>query len=107
MAVDVWLMAVEKERSLPWASFYLGGNGVERAMSWIGSPLCDSEPVQNNFHRAKYYPIIVGDAVKLLDFLEYEEALYEDHEMEGAREFLEGLEDFSFREEYILYVEIA
>ncbi len=104
--MSVWLVAIEKELSLPWASFYLGEFITRRVMFGPGSPLHGSGPVKT-FHRMEHYPITVLQAAVLLALLEEEDALHEDHELDGAREFLEGMETFSFKDEYVLYVEIA
>ncbi len=104
--MSVWLVAIEKERSLPWASFYLGEFMTRRVVFGAGSPLLRHGPVQT-YHRMDHYPVTSPQAAVLLALLEEKDALYEDHELEGAREFLEGLGAFSMRDDYVLYVEVA
>ncbi len=104
--MTVWLVAIEKELSLPWASFYLGEGKAERGMMEAGSPLHGSGPAKT-LHRMDHYPITVDNANNLLNFLDHKEALYEDHEVGEAREFLDGMLSFSFEDEYALYVEVG
>lgn len=107
MSADVWLVAIEKERSLPWISFYLGGSGARRFLFQnLASPLFGDEPIPT-LGKGSYYFVDVKQAGVLLALLESEDALHADHEADEAMEFLGGLETFSFRDEYVLYVEIA
>ncbi len=100
--MSVWLVAIEKEQALPWASFYLGEGMAERVMLESSSPLHGSGPVQNH-HRMDHYPITVEQATVLLALLESEDALYEDHEADEAKRFVGGMSE----EEFVLYVEVS
>ena len=105
MSVDIWLVAIEKERSLPMESFWLGGNGVRRKMlRGDESPLYGREPLVTN-GKANYYPVTVLQAEKLLWFLG--DDLYDGHEAVEAVKFVIWMTTLAGREKHVLYVEEA